>query len=118
MEDNKTRNINQILPWQSYFHGSISRGAADKLLTNKAFGSFLFRASSQDGSYVLCVVANNNIPVHVKLLVRNGCYSGGRDQPYFSDFDQFILYYKTNPLQSKGPNGQFVINTYLTQGEL
>ncbi|XP_046546473.1 tyrosine-protein kinase CSK-like [Haliotis rubra] len=80
------------MPW---FHGKISRGDAERLLSPPEDGLFLIRESSNyPGDYTLCVCCGSKVE-HYRILYRNNRLTVD-EEVYFRNLAELVQHYKTD----------------------
>ncbi|CAJ0565699.1 unnamed protein product, partial [Mesorhabditis spiculigera] len=87
-------------PW---FHGIISRDAAEQLLVEKPTGSFLVRVSERIWGYTVSYVVGNGSCKHFLIeRIEQGYQFLGTNQIVHDSLFDLIIYHESAPITAKG----------------
>ncbi|KAL3866030.1 hypothetical protein ACJMK2_043371 [Sinanodonta woodiana] len=88
---------------QKFYHGSVTRDNAEKLLLVHREGSYLVRLSETSrNAYSLSIKGYQGIPMHIKITCRpDGSYILGENSPPFNTIPEMVDHYAFNALPVK-----------------
>ncbi|ESO11308.1 hypothetical protein HELRODRAFT_91499 [Helobdella robusta] len=87
----------------SWYHGSIGRVEAERLLENQPVGSYLVRVSESNSKDYSLSLKNQSGYLHIKIVHQpaDGFILGQFSQP-FDSISSMIGFYKSNKLPIRG----------------